>query len=248
MANPAYLVWQEDDTEEIRFDAVLSESHELMSEVTENAVEKGSNVTDHVRKSPERLSLEVFIGNHPNTEIDGGEFKVLDLEIPQYQIPLAPTPGSLTRNAVAVVEGIGSAISDLISGAPTLTTLQFSKTLTRYKVTVEKLSKIRDKAILLRAITAIREYENLILERFAPVKTPDDGDGYTISLDMRVIRIVETKLVKAPLIAVPRANLKIPKGIQNPLDGEGKSTKSLLKKLTDSLEITGGGPSVDLGI
>lgn len=50
---------------EFTADLTLEESHERSAEVTENPVESGAVVTDHVITNPERLRLEGFVTDAP---------------------------------------------------------------------------------------------------------------------------------------------------------------------------------------
>lgn len=51
--------------EGIVFDATLKESHSHTADVTDNPVERGSNITDNVRTRPVSLSIEGFISDYP---------------------------------------------------------------------------------------------------------------------------------------------------------------------------------------
>lgn len=46
-------------------DAVVSEKHDFESEVTEYPVEKGADITDHVRPKPFKVSLDCFVSDAP---------------------------------------------------------------------------------------------------------------------------------------------------------------------------------------
>lgn len=45
----------------VQFDAVVSERHELSADVTSHPVEKGSDITDHIRKKPDELSIDGIV-------------------------------------------------------------------------------------------------------------------------------------------------------------------------------------------
>jgi hypothetical protein len=49
-------------------DATLSENHTLTNEVTEFPVEQGFNISDHVIRKPEKLTIEGFVTNTPVSE------------------------------------------------------------------------------------------------------------------------------------------------------------------------------------
>ena len=49
----------------LTLDATISESHERSSDVTDSAIESGSTVSDHVIRSPERVTIEGFVTDAP---------------------------------------------------------------------------------------------------------------------------------------------------------------------------------------
>lgn len=51
--------------EAIVFDASVSETHSKAVDVTDHPVEVGSDISDHVRKKPDELSVNVIVTNHP---------------------------------------------------------------------------------------------------------------------------------------------------------------------------------------
>src|SRR5258706_15116654 len=51
--------------QEIEFDAVVREVHGKTATATEHNVEKGSNISDHVRPGADTLSVEACVSNTP---------------------------------------------------------------------------------------------------------------------------------------------------------------------------------------
>ena len=49
----------------LELDASISETHTAEVEVTEHPIEKGANISDHVRAKPENLSIEGVVSNTP---------------------------------------------------------------------------------------------------------------------------------------------------------------------------------------
>lgn len=49
----------------VEFDATLSESHTAGNEITKHPVEVGSDITDHIRRQPEKLTLQGIVSNTP---------------------------------------------------------------------------------------------------------------------------------------------------------------------------------------
>ncbi len=54
-----------DTTGVIEFDAVLNETHAKTNEVTTHPIETGSNVTDHIRTTPDELEINGVVSNTP---------------------------------------------------------------------------------------------------------------------------------------------------------------------------------------
>lgn len=228
------LTYQSGSEKTVPYDVCVSERFENVTVVTEHPVERGSNITDHLREENARVSLEVFVSNHPHTDsVKRGKFQNLDIEIPEYRPPLLPTPGSLTRNAVA-------AVGDLLSGgAPKPVTLQFPEEFNRVQELEKLLSELRAKGQLFRVISHAVEVDGLILERVTLHKDGSTGDGANFSLDLRRIRIVETKQVGLPVPQDLRAVSAVAAGakaVQAASDLVGKK-QSLLRKALDGLGV-----------
>jgi len=69
----------------IDFDATLDELHDWRNEVTQNPVESGSPVTDHVIERPDRLKLTGTITNSPLRGEFAGQYFGGDNESPRIQ-------------------------------------------------------------------------------------------------------------------------------------------------------------------
>ena len=51
--------------DDIVLDASLDENHEFVNDITEYAVESGSNISDHIRKRPEKVTISGVVTNSP---------------------------------------------------------------------------------------------------------------------------------------------------------------------------------------
>lgn len=49
----------------VSFDAVISKEHQFSSQVTENPVEGGTTISDHVILAPRQLTLDAMVSDHP---------------------------------------------------------------------------------------------------------------------------------------------------------------------------------------
>lgn len=246
----AFLRWVGDvGTEELGFDVVRSESAEFTSELTEHAVEKGTPVSDNKIDNPTVCTLEVFCTNTPLPIQDSRMvLGSLAVDVAQYRAPLLsidgggihalPTPGRLIK------AGLG-AITDAFKVPDTITTYQFPDgatvgppSIVRYKEQLDQLLDLKSNSTPITIITAAHEYADMQLLRIAPSKTPDDGDGYTFSLEFKSLRTVTTLTIDAPHIAVPVAEKETAKGAQNTKEG---GNISLAKKGTNATGITRAG-------
>ncbi len=55
----------DDDAQFIEFDATIVAAHDGTATITKHPVESGANVTDHIRREPETLNLEVIVSDTP---------------------------------------------------------------------------------------------------------------------------------------------------------------------------------------
>jgi hypothetical protein len=62
----------ESDLVSIDFDANLSEGHSWSNDITSNPVERGVEITDHIRELPDQLTLVGFVTNTPFLEGSNG--------------------------------------------------------------------------------------------------------------------------------------------------------------------------------
>ena len=59
------LTQQESSTEVLELEATLEENHEGSAETTDHPVESGADVTDHIRRKPDELTLKGIVSNTP---------------------------------------------------------------------------------------------------------------------------------------------------------------------------------------
>jgi hypothetical protein len=59
------LTQQESSTEVLELEATLEEGHTGTAETTDHPVESGADVTDHIRRKPDELTLKAIVSNTP---------------------------------------------------------------------------------------------------------------------------------------------------------------------------------------
>lgn len=190
----AFIVPDDDSGRIVTFDVIENELHESVVEVSDHPVEVGVNVSDHVRPLPERLSLTAYTTNTPiaiNPFTQRGEHKAIALNVPQWTVPVEPTPGALYR---AGLQALGS-----LFGEPerVATVLVYADAFNAIYETFEILQELQTNAVLLQIVTPIKVYEDMILERVAAPRNAGDA-GVAFGLDVRQLRVVESGQVAAP--------------------------------------------------
>lgn len=213
----------------ITFDVIISETHEIVSKVTEHPVEEGVTITDHVRPEVDKIKLTVFISNTP---IEGGATRGVDLPLDAYQtfgvpppppVQFLPTPGAINR-----------AVTRAIEGAPSVATranvMTFDKETDFVKERLTLLRNVKDKAILVSLFTPKWLYNDMLLEEISMSRSEDTGTGAELTLSFRQIRIVAAKTIAAPKPRDLRGNLKKPAGKVATKDPPPEKAQSLLSK------------------
>lgn len=216
----------------VKFNAVMNQNQEATAEVSEHNVEKGADVADHIRQNGDRVSLEVIVSNEPifaednfgGNENFGATLPSL-LDVPVYEPPLQPTPGSLFHAA-------GSAIKNLIFGKPEYVAqvLQFPLEFDAVLAVHNKLIDLKEKGEILTVYTSTRTYEDMVLTGVTLNKTPSEGTGAKFSLEFKKIRFVESLLVDAPVPTELRATPPKKKATQGKAVDPVKK-QSVLKKM-----------------
>jgi len=59
------ITQQESSTEILELEATLEEGHTGVAETTDHPVEEGADVTDHIRRKPDELTLKGIVSDHP---------------------------------------------------------------------------------------------------------------------------------------------------------------------------------------
>jgi hypothetical protein len=218
----------------VKFNAVTNQTHEGTSEVTEKAVEKGADVADHIRQNGDRVSFECMVSNEPlfaednfgGNENFGIEQAPSLLDVPSYEPPLQPTPGSLFHAA-------GSAIRNVLFGKPEYVArvLQFAVPFDAVLAVHEKLITLKEDGEVLTVYTSTRTYEDMVLTGVVLNKTPSEGTGAKFSLEFKKVRFVESLLVDAPVPTELRATPPKKKSTQGKEITDPVKKQSMLKKM-----------------
>lgn len=232
MAYPAYLSYGT-PAKTMHWDAVESETLRFSAAVTEFPVEVGPNVSDHVRAELDSVSLTVFVSNSPIVDSNlllptpRGVFSSMKLDIPQYTPPFSPTPGFVTG---AAVRGVDS----LLGGkkVDSATVLQFSAEFNSVSEIIQELRRLRDSAEIIKIITPHWDAETMVITSVEVPRTPEEGDGARLNIELRQIVRVETKRTAEPVPTVVRGKKGKKAGTKDPApQARGQSTASAILEL-----------------
>jgi hypothetical protein len=203
----AYLVSM-DGLDVIRFDVITQETHTLKNAITENPVESGGNVTDHVRAELDTITLEVFVSNQP---ID-----------PQDRFS---------------VDGVSGSVSPVFVGVDkTVNVLVFDQMIDNVSETFSRLRRLRDNATLMHVVTKVWDYTDMVIQEVGVPRTASEGDGAKMTISFKQLRLVSSKLVPAPIVTEPRAKKAVDKGAKNPAEVPDTKKQSVASKLLGGLK------------
>jgi len=216
----AQITWKgpTGQTYTLTLDASVREVHTATSTVTDHAVERGSNVADHIRPDPDSLTIEGVISNTPHflpidhmgaviledKQVRGAEQTISDgvgsvpllggaLGFGASQLPI-PT-GVLGRI------GVGRYDTALVTG--------FSAEFDRVTECYKELLRMRAEGQLVRILTTLRAYDNMAMTSLEVTREAASGNSLQLSLAFRNVRFGETKnepVPKIPVAAKPKGS------------------------------------------
>ncbi len=168
------LEWQHDDgtLERVTFDASVRESYESSGEATEHAVERGAAVSDHVKPNADSLTVEGVVTNTP----------IL-------------APGNQADGVTGDVRGLSIAAGNR---TVTANVLQFSSTFDRVRTVDALLRTLREAGTLVKVYTGLRVLEDVLIVRYTPERSAENGNALHFTLDLKRLRIATTQRVAAP--------------------------------------------------
>lgn len=186
------------DLKLVAADAVMREGTTSSSEVTDNPVEEGANVTDNVRDKDDRLTLELTITNTP-------------IDVPASH--MSGVTGT-TRD-----DGKGAVV------------LQFTGEFNRRRAVYDDLQRVRKLALRFSIETDLRDYEDFVIESISGDRDATSGSGVKITLQMKRIRFVTTRIVAVPQ-RLRRTLAPIPLGAHPPVPAREGLAHRAIRALT----------------
>ena len=215
----ALLVWQDGAvSKSLALDLVVKENHEDMAEATEHNVERGADVTDHVRNANPKLTLEIFVTNSPLGNTDARPGLVITTPLAPAspdRTPKLPTVLA-TKKWINPVPLVGLEITEPVAFTPAqdgppilpmaVQTVQFASEFDDVREVHEKLLEIKEAVHFLQVITPKKHYTDMVITHVTMPRDASSGDGASITIEFKKLRIVSTSIVNAPKPTEPRGN------------------------------------------
>ncbi len=263
----AALLWKDPDTGALNtfeFDATTSEDPTDAITITDHPVEEGTNVVDHARPDPERITLEGIITDTPHHGNLGDDDNYTDQPL-SLSVDIMGPPGTQTIHLdvpdppveiseSGLIRAGVSALGNAIFGGPnndatawgvpnrktlsaSATALQAVSQVSRSRREYEKLLAAKDVTAVFDVVTSRREYFDMLIERIGAPRTPEDGDGLKFSIDLRRLRIAASQTVDPPQPTEARGAKAKSMGSQTTKDDPNADKKfsSILNDATEPL-------------
>lgn len=210
-----YLIPDDTSLDVIAFHVTTGEFHTANSTLTENPVEDGSIITDHVIHDPIVFSFEAEITETPGRVDFYGNGS--DLEA-SATLPNVVFPGVIIPSKVTI-RGFGR--DDF-------------RDRSLVAETYERLEILRTRAVPLTVLTSLREYGSMVLIHHELPRGPLSLGRGAFKIDTRQLAIVSTATVAAPVPKEPRGAKQQAKGSQSKKDA-AEASKGQLKSWAANL-------------
>jgi hypothetical protein len=215
----------------IKFDVDTQETHELANIITEHPVEKGADISDNIQPQLDQFTIEGYVSDAP-TFSNPGIVDVATFSGVELQISAHPLPQQFT--AAAAVGALGNLVFGG-GGNPTATMMTFDELPSRKKALYDLLRDVRDNARVCRVITAMHEYEDMVLQSLTSTRTPEAGSGAVFSVVMKQIRFVTSDVTVAPEPTEKLGAAPVSVGSKNADEDKlAEKKKSLAAKIFDA--------------
>jgi hypothetical protein len=170
----------------IDFDCETSVSYNSPSMITDHVVEKGADMTDHVRPGNDTFTVEAIATNTP-------------IVMMKFGMDGATMEARKT---------------DLADGKSSAVVFSSSQRFDRVFAIDKQVLALRDTAQVLTVVTRGRTVENCVIAEYRRTVDVDKANILALSIDFRVIRIATTQTTTAPIPAMRAGQGQINRGHQ----------------------------------
>ena len=160
----------------LKLDASFSESHKRTARVTDNEVEDGSIISDHIKLDPKSLSMEGLISD---------------------------TPISILGLGVSTDDFLGAA-NDYADGDKSSFEGLVKNTRRTPGEAWLYLNDIMEKRTPFSIVTSLQRYENMVLTSLTAPRSAANGRDLLFNAELRQIQIVASSVVQIPAFKVEK--------------------------------------------
>jgi len=154
----------------LKLDASLSETHNRTAKITDNEIEDGSIVSDHVKLNPKSLTI--------NGQISDAPVSILGLGVSSDDILGA---------ANDFADGDKGAFEGLVKNSRRTPAEAW-----------EYLNQLLENRVPFSIVTGLQRYENMLLTSLSAPRSSKDGKSLIFTGELRQVVIVESSTVKIP--------------------------------------------------
>lgn len=158
----------------LKLDASFKETHNRTAKVSDNEVEDGSVISDHVKLDPKSLSMEALISDTP--------ISILGLGV---------STDDFLGAANEFADGDKSAFEGLVKNSRRTPSEAW-----------KYLNDIMEKRTPFSIVTSLQRYENMILTSLSAPRSAANGKDLMFNAELRQIQIVASSVVKIPAFKV----------------------------------------------
>ena len=167
----------------IVFDAIVKELIELNADLTRHPIEDRSDITDHVRVHPERISIDAIISDTP-----------VSLERAFAGGVAGYASAVVTKAAKSAIPGIGGSAAGALASVGIFTVAKriFDDN-ARAKSGYASITEIWKNRVLIDVQTGLTLYRDMVITRLSSLRTYTNGNTFEFSMTIEKVKRVEVK-------------------------------------------------------
>lgn len=222
-----------DDAIALEFDCILRESRDLSSQPSEFPLEDAAIITDHLRRLPERLTLDVLISANPVSLLRSAAGTLNGL----VSNLVAQRAASLGGSGVGAIAGTGAAL-----GFGEVQGLVLS-TNDRVKKAWDQLYQMWKTSTLLVIVTGFDVYRSMGITNLSTIRVADNGSDLAFTITLQKITLVAvgqiSQVANVDRSIAPGASQTVQLGNQpvSPADAPlADQASGLMSKITSILD------------
>lgn len=202
----------------LKLDASLKENHTRTAQVTDNEIEDGSTVSDHIKLDPQSVTMEGMVSSSP--------VAVLGLGVSEGDV-LGAAKDFVNGNKNAF-EDLGDSFTSQFKDKKKASTEDLVKRPNRTpKEAWNYLKELQTLRQPFAIVTTLDRYENMVITSLSAPRTAEDGYSLKFTAQLKQIQIVSSSTVLIPAFKTESG------GTENRASSKGKLGKQSAKEATE---------------